>query len=177
MEIRALRRTDVRTGFSCGEPDIDSFLLKYAGQNQFRHRIGVTYVAVEQERVTGFATVAATSVQLDLLPEEITRALPSYPPPALRLARMAVDLRLQRQGIGSELTLFVMALAVRMSHDVGCVGVLVDAKPDAVAFYERMGFFRLGLLEGRSTFRPVPATLFLPIDRVKEAARAAGLLE
>ena len=42
MEIRALRNTDDRTTFRSGDADLDRFLAKYAGQNQFRHHIGVT---------------------------------------------------------------------------------------------------------------------------------------
>ena len=47
MEVRALRATDDRTTFRSGDPDLDRFLAKYAAQNQFRHHIGTTYVAVE----------------------------------------------------------------------------------------------------------------------------------
>jgi hypothetical protein len=36
-----------RTAFRSGDPDLDRFLVKYAGQNQFRHHIGTSYVAVE----------------------------------------------------------------------------------------------------------------------------------
>ena len=53
MEIRALRESDDRSAFQSGDPDLDRFLRKYAGQNQFRHHIGATYVAVERDRVAG----------------------------------------------------------------------------------------------------------------------------
>jgi hypothetical protein len=36
----------------------------------------------------------------------------------------------------------VFALAHEMARTVGCLGVVVDAKPDAVSFYERLGFGR-----------------------------------
>ncbi len=42
MEIRPLREADDRTTFHSGEPDLDRFFVKYAGQNQFRHHIGTT---------------------------------------------------------------------------------------------------------------------------------------
>lgn len=59
MEIRVLREGDERSEFRSAEPDLDRFFHKFAGQNQFRHYLGVTYVAVERNRVIGFATVAA----------------------------------------------------------------------------------------------------------------------
>ena len=37
MEVSALRESDGRSPFHSGEPDLDRFLLKYAGQNQLRH--------------------------------------------------------------------------------------------------------------------------------------------
>ena len=49
MEIRALREEDDRAAFRSGDPDLDRFLHRYAGQNQFRHHVGTTYVAVEGE--------------------------------------------------------------------------------------------------------------------------------
>ncbi len=55
MEIRALRESDSRSVFSSGDPDLDRFFLKYAGQIQFRHHIGATYVAAEGERMAGRA--------------------------------------------------------------------------------------------------------------------------
>ncbi len=69
MEIRALRPSDDRSAFRSGEEDLDRFLHRYAGQNQFRHHLGVTYVAVDAGRVLGFATVAPRHVEIEELPE------------------------------------------------------------------------------------------------------------
>ena len=59
---------DDRSQFRSGDPDLDRFFHKFAGQNQFRHHVGVTYVAVEDRRVLGFATVAPGHVEIDGLP-------------------------------------------------------------------------------------------------------------
>jgi hypothetical protein len=69
MEIRALRPSDDRSGFRSGDEALDRFLNRYAGQNQFRHYIGVTYVAVDAGRILGFATVAPRHVDVEDLPE------------------------------------------------------------------------------------------------------------
>ena len=58
MEIRRLRPDDDRSRFRSGEHDLDRFFRAYAGQNQFRHHFGVTYVAVDDGDVLGFLTVA-----------------------------------------------------------------------------------------------------------------------
>jgi hypothetical protein len=44
--------------FRSGDVDLDRFLERYAGQNQFRHHVGTTYVAVETGRIIGYVTVA-----------------------------------------------------------------------------------------------------------------------
>jgi len=41
MQIRALSESDDRSRFRSGDPDLDRFLQRFAGQNQFRHYVGV----------------------------------------------------------------------------------------------------------------------------------------
>jgi GNAT superfamily N-acetyltransferase len=134
MEIRALRATDDRSAFLSGDEALDRFFHRYAGQNQFRHHLGVTYVAVDGDRIVGFATVAPRHVDIEDLPERTRRRLPRYPLPVLGLVRLAVDQSAKSAGLGTELLRFVLKLASRMADEVGCAGVVVDAKPGAVEF-------------------------------------------
>ncbi len=62
----------------------------------------------------------------------------------------------QGRGIGSTLLHAVIHLALTQADAVGCVGIVVDAKPPAVAWYDRYGFFPLPALEGESAARPRP---------------------
>jgi ribosomal protein S18 acetylase RimI-like enzyme len=52
-----------------------------------------------------------------------------------------------------------------MGKKVGCVGVVVDAKPHAISFYERYGFIRLETLEGNLGDRPEPIPMFLSLKQ------------
>src|SRR5258706_3474781 len=103
MEIRALRPSDERSAFQSGDEVLDRCFRKYAGQNQFRHYLGVTYVAVEDSRVIGFATIAPGQLDIEELPAATRKKMPRYPLPILRLARLAVDQSVQSQGLGTEL--------------------------------------------------------------------------
>jgi predicted N-acetyltransferase YhbS len=161
MEIRALREGDDRLQLRSGEPDLDRFLHKFAGQNQFKHYLGVTYVAVEDRRILGFATIAAGHVEIEGLPAAARTRLPRYPLPVLRLARLAVDQSVRGQGLGAELLRFVLKLAVDMANDYGGVGVVVDAKPGAIAFYAKFGFIAVDAVEGQADARPQPIAAFL----------------
>lgn len=166
LEIRRLKPTDNRVTFRSGNIDLDRFFQRFAGQNQFRHHIGTTYVAIEKSAILGFATLSVAEVVVADLPAAMRKRLPQYPLPALRLARLAVDERAQGRGVGSALLRAVFALAHRMALDFGCIGVIVDAKPDAVAFYEKLGFVPLNTRAGQLGDRPEPLPLFLEIGAI-----------
>jgi GNAT superfamily N-acetyltransferase len=169
IEIRPLREADDRTTFRSGDPDLDRFFVRYAGQNQFRHHIGTTYVAVEVDRTLGYATVAPGNLEAGALPITVRRTLPRYPLPVLRLARLAVDATAQGRGVGATLLRHVFLLALQMSQEYGCIGILVDAKRNAVEFYARFGFSPLEISEGEIEARPKPTPLFLPLELIAAA--------
>ena len=172
MEIRALRPSDDRSAFQSGDEALDRFFHRYAGQNQFRHYLGVTYVAIDGGSVLGFATVAPRHVDIEGLPERTRKKLPRYPVPVLGLARLAVDRSAQSMGLGGQLLRFVFKLASRMAGEVGCAGVVVDAKAGAVDFYAKYGFTPFEPLEGQSEARPRPTAMWLPIQAIKAAGPA-----
>lgn len=168
MEIRALREGDDRSRFQSGAPELDRFFRQFAGQNQFKHHIGVTYVAVENRRIIGFATIASAHIEIEDLPISARRKLPRYPLPVVRLARLAVAESARGQGLGAQLLRFVLTLAVRLAADYGCIGVVVDAKPDAIDFYSKYGFIGADAVEGQSDARPQPTTMFLSLRAIKD---------
>ncbi len=102
------------------------------------------------------------------MPVARRKGLPAYPLPALRIARLAVDSRAQGKGVGAELLKHALMLGKRMAESVGCVGVVVDAKPEAVAFYARYGFEAAITLVGGLGDRPQPTTMFLPLNLVPD---------
>lgn len=163
-EIRPLQRADDRSQFESGDEALDLFFHRYAGQNQFRHHIGVTYVAVEDESIVGFATVSPAALDAEELASQ--PGLPRYPIPVLRIARLAVDRRERGRGLGRALLRFCIELAERMQDELGCVGLVVDAKPEAVAFYSRYGFETIEIREGATWQRPAPTPMFLPLSAV-----------
>ena len=166
LRIRRLEPSDDRRGFSSGTPDLDRFFQRFAGQDQFRHYLGVTYVAVAVDTILGFVTVAPSEIVIDALLEASRRQLPRYPLPVLRVARLAVAESAQGDGIGKALLRFALDLACRTAEEIGCVGVVVDAKPEALAFYRRYGFEPFAVLEGALLGRPEPVPMFLPLSAI-----------
>jgi GNAT superfamily N-acetyltransferase len=176
MKVRKLASDDDPSAFSCGDPDLDRFFHKYAGQNQFAKHIGVTYVAEVDGQIVAYATVAASSMQIDDLPEKRRKGLPRYPLPILRLGRLAVDEKYGQRGYGSELLRHVFVLAVEMTSTTGCIGILVDAYPEAVAFYSQYGLEKIDLVEGSSGSRPRPVAMYIAIDEIIAAVAAQGVV-
>lgn len=165
IEVRSLLESDDRGLFSCGQADLDRFFHHFAGQNQFKHHLSVTHVAVAEEVILGFATVTAGSVLREDLPAGAKRP-PNYPLPVLRLARLGVDLRAQKAGVGKALLRHVLLLALKQRDSAGCVGLVTDAKPEAVGFYERHGFVPLEEVREGTLLQGEPVPMFLPIDIV-----------
>ncbi len=166
VEIRSLAREDDRQGFSCGQADLDRFFEHYAGQNQFKLHLAVTYVAVIESRILGFASVSVASIERATVPSVKQRKRrPDYPLPVLRLARMGVDARAQGMGIGKALLRQVLTLAIEQRSRLGCIGVVTDAKSDSVSFYKQLGFEPIdGVREGELVGQPLP--MFLSIHTI-----------
>lgn len=149
-----------RQGFDCGEPELNAFLQRQAGQLG-RKGFGKTYVALDTDgvSVTGFVTLSAGQVQTQCLPAHLK--LPRYPAPMLRIGRLAVDQQAQGQGTGYRLLSFALQLALEFSASIGLYAVVVDAKNDkAGRYYQRMGF--VPTLDD-------PLCLYLPLSMLKKA--------
>jgi predicted GNAT family N-acyltransferase len=82
---------------------------------------------------------------------------------------LAVDQAARGQALGRQLLRFVFQLAHQMASDYGCVGLVVDAKADAVEFYKRYGFISVDVVEGLSDARPPPVPMFLAMRAIREA--------
>lgn len=160
IEIGLLDATHQRTGFDCGDAALNDFLLRLAGQQQ-RRGFGKTYVALAEDGVTviGFITVSAGQVATTAL--VASSKLPRYPAPILRIGRLAVDVRYQRQGVGEDLLAYALRLAVEFSRRVGLYAVVVDAKhAKAKAYYVKLGFIACV---------DTPLSLYLPIATLEQS--------
>ena len=153
-------RDSDRTGFRCGEEALDRYFRTQVTQD-IRRRVANCFVVVEIASgiVAAYYTLSATSMPLVDLPTEVAKRLPRYPTlPAVRIGRLAVDLRFQR---GLAELMLMNAVHRTLSDAAAAFALLVDAKNDAAtAFYRKYGF---RAIEGR------PRTLFLPIETARKS--------
>lgn len=142
-----LERRHRREGFQCGQPDLDRYLLRQAGQDQ-RRRLTVCFVAADPEdRVWGYYTLSNAGIPAEELPEAFARRLPAgyRSLPFTLLGRLAVDRSRQGRGQGALLLADALHRAFRAAVQTqGSLAVVVDPIDGAAAdWYARFGFQRL----------------------------------
>ncbi|MDI6793633.1 MAG: GNAT family N-acetyltransferase [bacterium] len=78
------------------------------------------------------------------LPEAAQRKLPAYPIPTAHLDQIAVDRRVQGQGLGAALLFDALRRSARVSEELGIYAVTVDALDHkAKSFYAQYGFVEI----------------------------------
>lgn len=150
-----------RSSFSCGHASLDDFLKQYASQNQ-KTGVSRTFVATRpgETQVFGYYTLAAGSVELDLLSDEQRKRLPRYPVPVAHLGRLAADRTSQGKGLGSFLLIDALARIALADRSLGIHAVEVVAiDANARLFYLKYGFTEL---------KDDPHHLFLSLAKVRK---------
>ena len=155
--IEPLQRRHDRSQFACGSDALDSYIRTQASQDM-RRRVARVFAALPSgsDRLAGFYTLGAGSVERTCLPPELAKRLPRYPVPVARIGRLAVDFAWAGQGLGTALLADAFKRIIRASDALAVYAVIVDAKDErAQQFYERFGF------------QPLPGTelcLFYPLS-------------
>jgi GNAT superfamily N-acetyltransferase len=157
-----------RDAFDCGEEALNEFLRRYARKS---HELGgaKTFLAMDDKEnmtVLGFYSLSPASVAYARTPDFVKRGLARHDVPAFRLARLAVDRRVQGQGLGGQLLLAAGRRCLLAAAEVGGVALLIDAKNERVAQWYA-GYGAVPLLDA-------PLSLLLPLKTIEAALKAAG---
>lgn len=159
FRIEALSSAHDRSKFQSGSEPLDRYLREQASQD-IKRRVATCFVAIPtgKEQIAGYYTLAATSIALGAVADEIARKLPRYPVvPAALLGRLAVSKDSQGKGLGS--ALLADALLRTSRTELGVFAMLVDAKDEyARRFYEHFGFTLL-LGHDRRLMLPIATAL------------------
>ncbi len=156
-----------REAFDCGDEALNGFLRRYARKS---HELGgaKTFLAIDDadnKTILGFYSLSPASVDYART-EMIRRGLARHDVPGFRLARLAVDRRLQGQGIDGQLLLAAGRRCLLTSAEVGGVVLVIDAKNERVAaWYSSYG--AVPLLDA-------PLSLLLPLATIEAALKKTG---
>ncbi len=135
--------------FSCGttegECDLNEFLtddaLRVQGQG-----VAQVYLARCEGVLAGYVAISTDAIHLKFRDWKKVGLKKGDPRsvPALKVGRLAVskEFRSKCRGLGEHLMRAAVVHALAISKRVGCRLVTVDAYPDAIGFYEKLGFVR-----------------------------------
>jgi GNAT superfamily N-acetyltransferase len=126
--------------FDCGKPALTDWLLQHALQAQGSGSAR-TFVACDPTRVAGYYSLTVGQIDTLEAPKRVRRGMGRYPIPLVILARLAVDLDYQKQGLGYSLLQDAIMRTVAVAEQAGIRALLthpIDAEADA--FYRRFGF-------------------------------------
>lgn len=159
-----------RKSFDCGDPDLNSFLQRYARQS---HESGAakTFLAIDSadnKTILGFYSLAPASLTYADTPEITRRGLARHEVPGFRLARIATSLHCQGQGLGGQLLAAAARRCLQAATQVGGVILIIDAKNDRAArWYATYGAIPLS---------SKPHTLVMSLATFAAELNAAGQL-
>lgn len=163
MQIEAFdAKKHNRRYFESGNQHLDTYLQRHLSQNVKKGIVQAYVSATDQGQILGYYTLSAASVSHNDMPDNIAKKLPRYPIPAILIGRMATSLQARADGlrIGSKLLIHALKQTLKAATTVGVVCIIVDAKPEAVGFYQRFGFLPL---KQHDNLR-----LFLPVNTIKK---------
>ena len=158
----AIGRHHRRREFDCGVRELNDYLALHARRNHARG-LTATFVAVRDADPTwvlGYYSLSNAHIAFSRAPASITAGFPAYPLPAVRLARLAVDLSCQRQGLGRQLLLCAGERALAITQQSGVVVLLIDAKDENAARFYRAND-GIPLLDD-------PLQLVIPLDSIRK---------
>lgn len=149
--------------FDCGNPDLDGWLKRHAFNARGQGTRTYVLIEVDSGSVAGYFALAPHLVTRDEAPKRISRGAPAQIP-AILLAKLALDRRFQRRGLGAELLVHALVRIVDAAKTAGGKLVLVDAIDEsAAAFYEHHDFV------------PFPDEGSRLVMKISTAAKALGL--
>lgn len=121
--------------------------LRDDAQRLHELRVLSTYLATHADTPVGYVALLTDAVRLN---QDERKKVKSgslrlkgtdHPVvPALKVARLAVDKRYQRMGVGERLLRFSLLSALDISEMAGCRLLTLDALPHRVDYYAKRGF-------------------------------------
>ena len=142
-KIEPLNNSHNRVQFDCGFSNLNLYLQKQANQDK-RKYVAAPFIAIDLDynRIIGYYTLSATSINLSDLSAQFIKKLPKYPlVPAILLGRLAVDISYQKQGWGD--LLLMDAFSRSFHNEIAAACIVVEAKnTKAISFYKSYGFLQ-----------------------------------
>ena len=151
--FRRLRNGERIITFDCGKQykELNDFILNDA-HHYADAMLAVTYIVEDKGKTAAYLTLANDRIGIEDFDSNNqfnrfrrhsycnSKRIKHYP--AIKLCRLAVDSAFRHQGLGSRLLNMIKFIFFE-DNKSGCRYITIDARYDAVDFYEKNGFKRL----------------------------------
>nr|WP_255350456.1 GNAT family N-acetyltransferase [Methanosarcina sp. WH1] len=113
--------------------------LKNDALNDQKNMISRTSLCFWKDELVGFFTLIADTIEAKAVIDGIEHyEYRKYP--GVKIARLAVDTRFKRRGIGTYLLLAAIGKTLSVCENIGCRYILVDSKKNSIGFYQKNEF-------------------------------------
>lgn len=126
------------SSFSCLNQELNDF-LKNDALNDQKNMISRTSLCFWNDELVGFFTLVADTIEAKAVMDGLEHyEYRKYP--GVKIARLAVDSRFERRGVGTYLLLVAIGKTLSISENIGCRYILVDSKRNSIGFYQKNEF-------------------------------------
>lgn len=128
--------------FNSVSNELNDFLINNALTDQ-ENLINRSYLCFWKENLAGFMTLLADSLEVQALKKNDTDKGEIYPYhkyPCVKIARLAVYKKFERNGIGRFLLLASIGSVLSICDKIGCRFITVDSKQESIGFYQNIIF-------------------------------------
>ena len=153
MKVVRLTQDYIFPAFDCGNQDLNDFLSNDS-KSYMQKRLAVTYLIEDDQRLAGYFSVLNDKLTVNDIPSSEWRRIKRLFPhrkhrrdyPAVKIGRLAIDLKYQGKHIGSDILNFIKYM-FSGNNRTGCAFVTVDALKEALPFYLKNCFHCIEISE------------------------------
>jgi GNAT superfamily N-acetyltransferase len=130
--------------FDCGNRSLDDFLNSEEVANYEDEGLGVTTLVYHRGNLVGYYTTSFSELTVDYVKSYKSfskiQELRVRDIPSVKIGRLAVQRPWQRKGFGRLLVRHIAGEALAQRSSYGVRLMILNAEPDSIEFYEKIGF-------------------------------------
>lgn len=107
----------------------------------------------EENYFIGYYAISMSHIEAPNLYDE--KRVATFPHPAIKIGRLLIDKNCRGKGIGRVAIKHIIMIAQKLNQFVACRFIILDAKPQAIGFYEKIGFVIIGKARKRADTVPM----------------------
>jgi len=143
-----LSEEDCCDRFHCRSEGINKFILSEAKAFQ-EEMLGTTYLFSSNGEIIAFVTLQMAEIKRDSLSRKDRLQIGKDRYPAVQIGQLAVHVDYEDNDIGTHILDWSIGKAMKISEQIGCRFVVLNAEREAMAFYEKYGFRMLPKQDSR----------------------------